>query len=268
MRERWYHPGTGTFLTPDPEKYRDSSNPYVFTGADPVTWSDPTGRYQADFHYGLTFALAKRAGFCHEVARRMAGGTELPDQDPGREPVRQWKISKADWTTPAEKAEAQNMLWIWHFPKAKRNEGAVIPGSPEARRMADYAIATGRLSLLAQGLHPLQDSWSHRGVPSSDGVAGHPTARGGLLRTKTDNPWRWPAEALAAAHATYDYLVTYRLRYPHQAGRCFQTPVAWSSIEAEIATYIALQDNSHKKAWLLRRGISMPPEYWQEVDEE
>lgn len=45
MRDRWYDPSTGTFLTPDPEGYGDSSNPYIFGKADPVNNSDPTGRH-------------------------------------------------------------------------------------------------------------------------------------------------------------------------------------------------------------------------------
>jgi RHS repeat-associated protein len=42
-RARWFHPFTGTFLTPDPMGYRDSSNLYAFAGGDPVNGRDPTG---------------------------------------------------------------------------------------------------------------------------------------------------------------------------------------------------------------------------------
>src|ERR1051325_4947824 len=43
MRDRWYDPRTGTFLTPDPEGYRDSSNLYIYCAGDPINCSDPTG---------------------------------------------------------------------------------------------------------------------------------------------------------------------------------------------------------------------------------
>lgn len=43
FRTRWYDPGTGTFLSPDPMSYQDSSNLYVFCGGEPVNCSDPTG---------------------------------------------------------------------------------------------------------------------------------------------------------------------------------------------------------------------------------
>lgn len=44
MRDRWYDPSTGTFLTPDPNGYGDSSNLYLFGKGDPVNHSDPRGR--------------------------------------------------------------------------------------------------------------------------------------------------------------------------------------------------------------------------------
>ncbi len=43
LRARWYDPGTGSFLSPDPLGYQDSSNLYAFCGGDPVNCSDPTG---------------------------------------------------------------------------------------------------------------------------------------------------------------------------------------------------------------------------------
>ena len=42
-RARWMDPGTGTYLTPDPSGYRDSSNLYAVMGGDPVNNTDPTG---------------------------------------------------------------------------------------------------------------------------------------------------------------------------------------------------------------------------------
>ena len=44
LRDRWYDPATGSFVTPDPEGHRDSSNLYAYCGGDPINCSDPTGR--------------------------------------------------------------------------------------------------------------------------------------------------------------------------------------------------------------------------------
>jgi RHS repeat-associated protein len=43
VRNRWLDPGTGTFVSPDPLGYRDSSNLYAFAGGDSVNGRDPLG---------------------------------------------------------------------------------------------------------------------------------------------------------------------------------------------------------------------------------
>jgi RHS repeat-associated protein len=42
-RARWYDPRTGSWLSPDPLGYQDSSNLYAFAGGDPVNNRDPEG---------------------------------------------------------------------------------------------------------------------------------------------------------------------------------------------------------------------------------
>jgi RHS repeat-associated protein len=42
-RARWYDPETGTWLSPDPNGYEDSSNLYAYTGGDAVNGRDPRG---------------------------------------------------------------------------------------------------------------------------------------------------------------------------------------------------------------------------------
>jgi len=43
VRARWYQPLSGTWLTPDPLGYRDSTNLYSFAGGDPINRRDPSG---------------------------------------------------------------------------------------------------------------------------------------------------------------------------------------------------------------------------------
>jgi RHS repeat-associated protein len=268
MRDRWYDPSTGTFLTPDRMGFADSSNPYSFTAADPVNKSDPTGMYQADIHYGMTYFLALRAGFCDDVARRIATGAEFPDQDPGRAPVTQFKIAANPRATSAQRDEAQNMLHQWHFPKPLRNAGIVVPGSQEAQAIIAEGLRRGNVWLFSQGIHPLQDSWSHRGQPSWKGVAGHPKARGGLTSTRTDQPWRWPLEAREASQATYNYLVAFRNMHPLSVGACGRKAAAWSQIEREVAAFIVLKSKANKSKWLAARGVTMPEYLWDDVEDE
>jgi RHS repeat-associated protein len=43
VRERWYDPERGSWLSPDPVGYRDSANLYAYAGGDPVNARDATG---------------------------------------------------------------------------------------------------------------------------------------------------------------------------------------------------------------------------------
>lgn len=56
-RARWYDPVTGSFLSPDPLGYRDSSNLYAFGAGDPVNNRDPLGEGILD---DIRFELGQR----------------------------------------------------------------------------------------------------------------------------------------------------------------------------------------------------------------
>jgi RHS repeat-associated protein len=260
MRDRWYDPSTGTFLTPDRMGYRDSSNPYAFAGGDPVNKSDPTGMYQADFHFGMTAFLAREACIQPEAALRIAHFAEAPDQDRSRSPV-----SNAIMGT-AGLDRKKDVLREWHFPKPELTTGDVVPGSPYARRRVEAGLAAGSIQVFGEGLHPFQDSWSHRGTPSLRGFAGHPAARGGMMSTATDVPWRYPTEALAAAEQTFKYLQAFAASNPSLQVRGGGPCRPWEAVSAEASEYIALRERGDKRRWLAARGIQMPESYWEDVD--
>jgi hypothetical protein len=60
-RARWYDPGTGSFLSPDPMGYVDSSNLYAFAGGDPVNARDPRGEQCTNTTLGNVKASAGAA---------------------------------------------------------------------------------------------------------------------------------------------------------------------------------------------------------------
>jgi|GEM_PF-5745563 len=62
MRERWYDPRTGTFLSPDPAGYRDSANLNSYCHGDPVNCSDPTGLAASIGRNGWIAATDNRNG--------------------------------------------------------------------------------------------------------------------------------------------------------------------------------------------------------------
>jgi len=56
MRNRWYDPVTGMWLTPDPLGYKDSSNLYSYAGGDPVNRRDATGEEASIGQSGIIVA--------------------------------------------------------------------------------------------------------------------------------------------------------------------------------------------------------------------
>lgn len=67
LRDRWYDPATGSFVTPDPEGHRDSSNLYAYCGGDAINCSDPTGRAAFLSRSGWIVATDNRNG--HRIRR-------------------------------------------------------------------------------------------------------------------------------------------------------------------------------------------------------
>ena len=53
MRARWYDPGTGQFMSVDPE-LAETGQPYAYAADDPVNATDPTGRLTAGICGSLT----------------------------------------------------------------------------------------------------------------------------------------------------------------------------------------------------------------------
>lgn len=61
-RARWLDTSTGSFLSPDPLYYKDSSNLYAFAGGDPVNGRDPSGKEASIGRNGWIVATDNRHG--------------------------------------------------------------------------------------------------------------------------------------------------------------------------------------------------------------
>jgi RHS repeat-associated protein len=62
MRNRWYEPWTGRFLSEDPVGLDGGINPYTFAGADPVNGGDPTGLVYCYLEHYVTHQTLDVAG--------------------------------------------------------------------------------------------------------------------------------------------------------------------------------------------------------------
>ncbi len=91
VRARWYDPDTGTWLSPDPIGYRDSSNLYAFAGGDPVNCADPTGQAASVTKTGL-------------VVGRRPDGTSYRIE-PGADSAEMMRILETDADVGSEERE-------------------------------------------------------------------------------------------------------------------------------------------------------------------
>jgi len=224
--------------------------------------------WETDVHLGLTEWLALKAGLPKNAAARLAAADQsLDDSD----------YSAAVWAViyvavRGDKVAAE-FIRDYHFPSHGSIPSApahrrVQPNSSAARYAVNAAFNNGlrldrALERLGKGLHTLQDSWSHAGVPDSparpwfllrpDMTVGHPLARGGWCRHDADLTHLYPHDAERAAFATYNVLQTFCSRRPKLG--CAR-PARWSSLRRLVRKFAAAKSTDMKRAWFLRQGFS------------
>jgi RHS repeat-associated protein len=91
-----------------------------------------------------------------------------------------------------------NTIAYWHFPGADRGQ-AVLPGSAYAKREIEKGLSRCNLKIFSEGLHQLQDSYSHQSgirLPPWLGKVGHARDRYGWYwqawNNPLANPWASP----------------------------------------------------------------------------
>jgi hypothetical protein len=229
----------------------------------------PVSAFEADVHFGLTRWLAQRAGFSAEQAESIAMGDQRVDG--GLVDSNQLDLEYAcAGRFPAIARQAQRD----RFPSAKPvpappEERVVEAGSAAAHQALTELTATSKgkegllLGKFGHALHPLQDSWSHQGIPSQPQAArslggcdaslasNHPAARGGPDSHIADLTMRWPAETLAMAHSTYDEL----LKWGNIEGQP-RKPALWDSLVQPIGEFSKASTKTQKRAWFLAQGMT------------
>jgi hypothetical protein len=217
--------------------------------------------------------LAKKAGIA--CAGDVAAGCNRPDEDERDAPssfkkaaamrfAASMAMQDGDWFTAdllnKEVDRLMRQAADWHFPAGQN--GVVTPNSAVANAKVDKGIKDCDFKLFSEGLHTLQDSWSHQGKPFMEGlghargaewVAGHWERYGFLWLEKRWVPgyWKkldglgaalshsaddvtiWPADARAAASASYQKMLDFKAACPCACPGPNNTKVKTSSGDAE-----------------------------------
>jgi RHS repeat-associated protein len=136
VRNRWYEPNTGTFLSPDPKGYLNSANLYAFAGGDPVNKRDPTGEEAAVSANG-NFVITKQNGDVRRIDAATARQNPLLVQDLL---ISEGRLSRG---------EARDLLrkggLDWAHPYNRPRVGRNLPtvGTWRARVEAAFVSTTG-----------------------------------------------------------------------------------------------------------------------------
>ena len=226
----------------------------------------PASAYESDVHFGLTKWLALRAGFEEWAADAIGLGDQR--QDGGMMETLALSLEYACLTPdPTVAREVQQR----HYPAllavpALPAERRVEPGGAAARRalreMAPRLPGKEGLMLgkYGEALHPLQDSWSHQGLPGGWQSGSFPcdaglmnasgNEEGGPGAHDVDQTRHSPDTVLAMAQATYEAL----LAYPPIQGRA-RKAADWPSLVAAVREFAKLASKTAKRDWFVREGI-------------
>src|SRR5207247_11056899 len=86
-RARWYDPQIGRFISEDPIGLSGGINQFAYVGNSPQNATDPSGLYDIDVHYYLTYYLAMKTGcFTDADARWIASGNQDSDESDLKKP--------------------------------------------------------------------------------------------------------------------------------------------------------------------------------------
>jgi RHS repeat-associated protein len=193
-RARFYDPQLGRFISEDPIGLAGGINSFAYVGNNPQNAKDPSGLYEIDVHYYLTYYLGTKAGCNDAEAREIANSDQNVDDNPLTMPGPGWNGKSYDPTG----------YLVWTDPDYRQQQinadlHALHPGShlPYLTRL--WAGATkggGSLTNLGIYLHYLQDIFSHEGYDNP--AYGHGTGFHAPDKTAND-----VEKAMQMAQATW-----------------------------------------------------------------
>lgn len=196
--ERYYQPQTGRWLSRDPLGEAGGPNLYAFVGNSPIGHIDPTGLYEEDVHYYLTYFLAMQVGcFDKDESRWIADADQKADEDDDKEPASGhglvgkilgaatsvFPIPFTDEDNDARRRHrtyhALTEPWNHDGNIANLMRDTVLPyPCRRDKRKENNAVREQKLRNFGTALHYAQDVFSHRGYTSDNVGHGIEVIRG------------------------------------------------------------------------------------------
>jgi RHS repeat-associated protein len=212
FRHRDYSPTLGRWMETDPLRFAAADTNFYRAEQDsPANGMDPSGLYEDDVHFYMTYYLARAVGICPMDAELMATAATMVDKNPRTGPFGSIAISR-----------------LLHFPSLPGQK--VVAGSKEAAKLLDDAINADVMDPVrfGVGLHPFEDSWSHEGY---EAIQGHLKAG-----KAPDYPYTDVKRAMAMAQAVYKKMQDWKAKF------CPGKPVLpWSEIAKKLERLFSLK---------------------------
>jgi RHS repeat-associated protein len=265
-RARTYSPTLGRWLEADPLGFgAGDTNFYRVVGDNPTNRTDPTGLYEDDVHFYMTYYIALAVGLgdyktgFHSNNRQgkrirfsqafmIAWADAYTDMHDWTEPFQFgfiksgaiWggvigfflgggpggAVTGAAWGAYRGNKKAAYIRENFHFPLD--GKGKVTKNSPEALSWVRKGIRENDPILTGIALHRYQDSWSHKGY---EPFLGH-----GEDRHWPDQAWHRMRHSMEMAKATFDVLVDYmKQNHANAAQAKLANPKAlWAKIKPTL----------------------------------
>ncbi|HYR76513.1 MAG TPA: RHS repeat-associated core domain-containing protein [Pyrinomonadaceae bacterium] len=193
-RARWYEPQLGRFISEDPIGLAGGINSFAYVGNNPQNATDPTGLYEIDVHYYLTYYLAKKTGcFQDWEAREIANEDQLTDENAETRPAR----------GSTDMQRMRNRVFHGFFSGAREGVGSPLLWAGAMNEKSGH-------KWIGRYLHYLQDTFSHAGY--TDDVWGHSPANVGNGKYgdhATDKTAEDPSKAQRMIAAVWQALIEY-----------------------------------------------------------
>ncbi|SOY78169.1 conserved hypothetical protein [Cupriavidus taiwanensis] len=221
-------------------------------------------------HFGLTYWLAKQAGFAPRDAEAVALANQRLDAG-----SIEYMTSPLQFACLSRFAPDAADIQARHYPSegklpSRAQSRPVVPGGPAAQavveaalRRADGGKAAFMLGEFGRSLHALQDSWAHQGTPSvpdwhrygiecdANLAMAAPIDRSTPQSHAADLTWRWPADVEAMAKSTYAQM----LKYPNING-ARRTAVPWEQLQPALAGFAGARTKRAKSDWFAANAVA------------
>src|ERR1700738_971338 len=197
-RARWYDPQVGRFISEDPIGLAGGINQFAYVSNNPQNGTDPSGLYEIDVHYYLTYFLALKTGcFTSAEAKLIAFSDQYTDENPDTAPglgVRNFPGSDPNYAQQQKNMDSHALHPGSHQPYLDR-----LWRKASAGDMRTVSGEIKNLEGVGAYLHYLQDTFAHEGYTNPSW--GHGLATHYPDKTSSDVP-----KAMRMAGATWKAL--------------------------------------------------------------